>query len=328
MVYADVPSALNPLPKNAMPNRLGLAEWLVSDDNPLTARVTVNHFWEAIFGRGIVETSEDFGTQGDPPSHPKLLDWLATEFMRDGWSMKKIQKLMVMSATYRQDSKVTPELQTKDPYNRLLARGPRFRVEAEMVHDMVLAESGLLSTKMYGPSVYPYQPAGVWDIPYSSDKWIQSTGEDQYRRSVYTFIRRSAPYPSLVTYDSPSREFCTVRRVRTNTPLQALTSLNDPYFFDAARALAKRLTTEGGATLDDQIRFGYMVTASREPSEKELSEVRDFYKKQLAVYDADKAPADKTIDAKPGTVQNAPEMAALTMVANVLLNTDEAITKE
>ncbi len=325
LVYADVPSALGHLPADAMPNRLGLAQWLVSEDNPLTARVTVNHFWETIFGRGIVETSEDFGTQGDPPSHPQLLDWLATEFVRDGWSMKKIQKLMVMSATYRQDSHVSEELQARDPYNHLYARGPRFRVEAEMVHDMTLAEGGLLSNKMYGPAVYPYQPEGVWDIPYSSYKWTQSQGEDQYRRSVYTFIRRSAPYPSLVTYDAPSREFCTVRRVRTNTPLQALTGLNDPYFFAAARALAKRLAAEGGQTIDYQIKYGYEVTVARPPSESEVTKVKEFYLKQLAAYEADRAAAYKAIDGKP---ENAPEMAALTMVANVLLNMDEAVTKE
>jgi hypothetical protein len=312
LVYADVPSALNPLPRDAMPNRLGLAQWLVSEDNPLTARVAVNHFWETIFGRGIVETSEDFGSQGEPPSHPQLLDWLATEFIRQGWSMKKIQKLMVMSATYRQDSHVSQELASRDPYNRLYAHGPRFRVEAEMVHDIVLAESGLLSAKMYGPSVFPYQPEGVWDIPYSDDKWVQSRGEDQYRRSVYTFIRRSAPYPSMVTYDSPSREFCTVRRVRTNTPLQALTSLNDPYFFNAARALAKRLASEGGATLEDRINYGYRVTVSRKPTPTELAKVCEFYKEQLAAHQRDPER----------------ELAALTMVANVLLNTDEALTKE
>ena len=328
LVYADVPSAFNPLPRDAMPNRLGLAEWLVSDDNPLTARVTVNHFWETIFGRGIVETSEDFGTQGDPPSHPELLDWLATEFVRNNWSMKKMQKLMVMSATYRQDSHVSEELQARDPYNRLYAHGPRFRVEAEMVHDMVLAESGLLSSKMYGPSVYPYQPEGVWDIPYSNDKWIQSEGEDRYRRSIYTFIRRSAPYPSLVTYDAPSREFCTVRRVRTNTPLQALTSLNDPYFFAAARALAKRLQSEGGETLADRIAFGFRLTVARPPSPTELSKVSDFYARQLKAYQADNAAANQAIGAKSGAVSDAPQLAALTMVANVLLNMDESLTKE
>jgi hypothetical protein len=292
-----------------MPNRLGLAQWLVSDDNPLTARVTVNHFWETLFGHGLVETSEDFGTQGDPPTHPKLLDWLAAEFMQNGWSMKKIQRLMVTSAAYREDSHVTPELTARDPYNKLYARGPRFRVEAEMVHDMALAEGGLLSAKMYGPGVFPYQPEGVWDIPYNDDKWIESGGEDRFRRSIYTFMRRSAPYHSLSTYDAPSREFCTVRRVRTNTPLQALTSLNDPYFFTAARAMAKRMMEEGGATPADRIRYGFLLTVSRRPSQTELEKVLKFYNAQAS---------------HAGTG----ELAAMTMVANVLMNTDEAITKE
>jgi len=300
LVYADVPSALNPLPKDAMPNRLGLAEWLVSPDNPLTARVTVNRYWETIFGRGLVETSEDFGTQGDLPTHPELLDWLATEFMQNGWSPKKIQRLMVTSATYRQDSRVTPDLIAKDPYNKLLAHGPRFRADAETVHDLALADSGLLSGKMFGPPVFPYQPEGVWDIPYSSDKWIESKDEDQRRRAIYTMIRRSAPYPSLVTYDAPSREFCTVRRVRTNTPLQALTSLNDPFFFDAARAMAKRMIAEGGSTVDERIRYGFLLSVGRPPSQTELENVSDFYQHQ---HD-------------------------WTLVANVLLNADEAITKE
>jgi hypothetical protein len=281
----------------------------VSDDNPLTARVTVNHFWEAIFGHGIVETAEDFGTQGDPPSHPELLDWLATEFMRDGWSMKKIQRLMVTSATYRQSSHVSKELETRDPYNKLYARGPRFRVDGETVHDLALAEGGLLSEKMYGPPVMPYQPEGVWDIPYSNDKWVESKGEDRHRRAVYTFIRRSARYPSLVTYDAPSREFCTVRRVRTNTPLQALTSLNDPFFFEAAQAMAKRIVSEGGATAADRVRYAYELTVARKPSAEELARVEDFYKKRRAENGGN-------------------ELAAWTMVANVLMNTDEAITKE
>jgi hypothetical protein len=309
LVYADVPSALNPLPAGTKPNRLALAEWLVSEDNPLTARVTVNHFWEAIFGHGIVETAEDFGTQGDPPSHPELLDWLATEFMRDGWSMKKIQRLMVTSSTYRQSSRVSKELEARDPYNKLYARGPRFRVDGEAVHDLALAEGGLLSEKMYGPPVMPYQPEGVWDIPYSNDKWVESKGEERHRRAVYTFIRRSAPYPSLVTYDAPSREFCTVRRVRTNTPLQALTSLNDPFFFEAAQAMAKRMMSEGGTTARDRIAYAYELTVARKPSAEEQARVEDFYKKQRAENGGN-------------------ELAAWTMVANVLMNTDEAITKE
>jgi mono/diheme cytochrome c family protein len=328
LVYADVPAALNPLPKDAMPNRLGLAEWLVSPDNPLTARVTVNHYWEAIFGHGIVETSEDFGTQGDPPSHPELLDWLAREFMQNGWSPKRIQRLMVTSATYRQDSRVTPQLLARDPYNKLYAHGPRFRVDAETVHDIALAESGLLSEKMFGPPVFPYQPEGVWDIPYSNEKWVESKNEDRHRRALYTTIRRSAPYPSLVTYDAPSREFCTVRRVRTNTPLQALTSLNDPYFFEAARALAKRLEHEGGPSVSDRIKYGFRLTVSRAPSPAELDRVATFYQQQKAEYLKHPESAYQVIGMTTETPSEAAQAAAWTMVANVLLNTDEAITKE
>ncbi|MGC2658694.1 MAG: DUF1553 domain-containing protein, partial [Bryobacteraceae bacterium] len=231
----------------------------------------------------------------------------AVRFMQDGWDVKKIQRLMVTSATYRQSSRVSPELLAKDPYNNLYAHGPRFRADAETVHDIALAESGLLSEKMFGPPVFPYQPDGVWDIPYSSDKWVRSDGQDRYRRAIYTFIRRSAPYPSLVTYDAPSREFCTIRRVRTNTPLQALTSLNDPYFFDAARAMAQRLMAEGGASVDDRIRYGFELTVSREPSATELQKVGAFYRTER---------------------EKMPEAEAWTMVSNVLLNTDEAITKE
>lgn len=325
LVYADVPSALNSLPKDSMPNRLGLAEWLVNPDNPLTARVTVNRYWETIFGRGLVETSEDFGTQGDAPSHPELLDWLATEFMQNGWSPKKIQRLMVTSATYRQDSKITPDLIAKDPYNKLYAHGPRFRVDAETVHDVALADSGLLSNKMFGPPVFPSQPEGVWDIPYSSDKWIESKDEDKRRRAIYTMIRRSAPYPSLVTYDAPSREFCTVRRVRTNTPLQALTSLNDPFFFDASRAMAKRLMAEGGVSVQERIRYGFLLTAARTPSQSELERVGAFYQRQEEEFKKSPESARKVIG---GATGDAPEQAAWTMVANVLLNSDEAITKE
>lgn len=326
LVYADVPSSLPPLPKTAMPNRLGLAEWLVSDNNPLTARVTVNHFWEAIFGHGIVETAEDFGTQGDPPSHPQLLDWLATEFMQSGWDMKKIQRLMVMSAAYRQSSAVTPDLEARDPYNKLYARGPRFRVDAETVHDIALSASGLLSDKMFGPPVFPYQPGGVWNIPYSSDKWVESNGEDRYRRAIYTFIRRSAPYPSLTTYDAPSREFCTIRRVRTNTPLQALTSLNDPYFFDAARAMAQRMMSSAN-TIPERIGYGFELVVSRKPTAAELSAVAAFYKQQLETDSKHKALSLKPVSIHDDAGQNPPELAAWTMVANVLLNMDEAITK-
>jgi hypothetical protein len=328
LVYADVPSALGALPKDAMPNRLGLAEWLVSNDNPLTARVTVNHFWEAIFGHGIVETAEDFGSQGDLPTHPDLLDWLATEFEGNGWNMKAIQRLIVTSATYRQSSHVRPELLARDPYNKLYARGPRFRVEAETVHDIVLSVSGLLSPRMYGPSVFPYQPEGILDLPYNDEKWEESKGEDRYRRAIYTMIHRSAPYPSLSTFDAPSREACTVRRVRTNTPLQALTVLNDPYFFDAARAMARRILAEGGTTAPQRVIYGFRLVVSRRPSETELNNVLSFYNTQLTTYQRDTRAALETIGKQAGDSTDVPELASWTMVANVLLNVDETISKE
>jgi hypothetical protein len=232
---------------------------------------------------------------------------------------------MVTSATYKQDSGVTPDLVARDPYNKLYAHGPRFRVDAETVHDLALADSGLLSSKMFGPPVFPYQPEGVWDIPYSTDKWIESKDEDKRRRAVYTMIRRSAPYPSMVTYDAPSREFCTVRRVRTNTPLQALTSLNDPFFFDAARAMARRVMAEGGTSVQERIRYGFLLTAARTPSQSELERVGAFYQRQEEEFQKSPQSASKVIGNSAG---DAPEQAAWTMVANVLLNSDEAITKE
>jgi mono/diheme cytochrome c family protein len=363
-VFAGVPKLFGPMPDDVLPNRLGLAEWLVSDDNPLAARVEVNRLWETIWGRGIVETSEDFGTQGSPPTHPELLDWLATEFMRQGWSMKKVVRLIVTSSTYRQSSVITPELEERDPYNRLLARGPRFRVEGEMVRDIALGASGLLNLKMGGPSVFPYQPEGIWDRPYSDEKWVLSEGEDRYRRAVYTFMRRTAPYPSLDTFDAPSREFCTVRRVRTNTPLQALTTLNDPAYFEAARTMARRILKEGKHDDPDRVRYGFRLAVSRTPTELEAGRVLAYYQQELAHFRGDRTAAlevlgykekpagkertmkkveekgekkaeekaekkaeEKTQPALPPPA-NAPELAAWTMVSNVLLNLDETITKE
>jgi hypothetical protein len=327
-VCAGVPFILNPLPDDQMPNRLGLANWLVSDSNPLTARVTVNRYWEQLFGRGIVETSEDFGTQGAPPTHPLLLDWLATEFMGDGWSMKKMLRLIVTSATYRQSSHATPELEEKDPYNLLLARGPRFRVPAEMVRDAALAESGLLSPKIGGPSVFPYQPEGVWDRPYNDDKWVESEGEDHYRRSLYTFIRRTSPYPSWTTFDAPTREFCTVRRVRTNTPLQALTTLNDPAFFVAAQALGRKILQDGGPDAAARATYGFRRCLTRRPTAPELDRILAYYHHEVAYFQNDAKAAGSVAKGYTGPPANLPEAAAWTMVSNVLLNLDEAITKE
>jgi hypothetical protein len=343
-VYADTPAVLPRLPANHMPNRLGLAYWLVDEENPLTSRVTVNRFWEQIFGRGLVETSEDFGTQGERPSHPELLDWLAVEFMnptwnagdgatgrrgdranpqsaiRDpqslGWSMKSLLRLIVTSATYRQSSKVTPALRERDPYNRLLARGPRFRVEAEMVRDIGLAASGLLNRAVGGPSVNP-SPA--------------PRPEDRYRRGLYTSIRRTTPPPSMTAFDAPSREFCTVRRPRTNTPLQALTVLNDPVFFDFARGMARRILSEAGAEAGPELRerliYGFRLCASRRPNDKEIEELAALYQRQLTRFTKDLAAARALLkDADAQT--NLPELAAWTVVSNTLLSLDETLTKE
>lgn len=320
-VYAAVPAALNPLPESELPNRLGLARWIVSKDNPLTARVEVNRIWEQYFGHGIVETSEDFGTQGERPTHPELLDWLAVEFMDRGWSRKAIDRLIVTSAAYKQDSQVTPELVDKDPYNRLLARGPRFRMEAEMIRDAALADSGLLSPKIGGPSVFPPQPEGVWDLPYNDDSWKESKGQDKYRRALYTFIRRTAPYPSMLTFDGTSRESCTVRRIRTDTPLQALTTLNDPAFFEAARALAKRVAVEGGSGEQDRIVYAFRLCTGRKPKPAEMDRLLSGLERERAYFSQHPAEAAKIAGGDAN-------LAAWTMLSNALLNLDEAITKE
>jgi Protein of unknown function (DUF1553)/Protein of unknown function (DUF1549)/Planctomycete cytochrome C len=338
-VSPGVPAVLNPLPPGAATNRLAFARWLVDTNNPLTARVMVNRFWEQIFGVGIVETSEDFGAQGEPPSHPKLLDWLAVEFMQSGgavqglaaWDTKRLLRLIVTSATYRQSSKVTPELLQRDPYNRLLARGARRRLDAEMVRDQSLAVSGLLSRKLGGAPVMPPQPDGVWQVVYSGDKWETSAGEDKYRRGLYTFWRRTSPYPSMVSFDAPSGEFCVVRRTRSNTPLQALTLLNDPVYLECAQALAKRMLSEGGATAEQRAGFGLRACLAREPKKGEAKQLAALAEKQLARYREDSESAAKFLkftgaDAKEKA--DAAELAAWTVVANVLLNLDEFVMKQ
>ncbi|HEV2473496.1 MAG TPA: PSD1 and planctomycete cytochrome C domain-containing protein [Chthonomonadales bacterium] len=325
-VSAGVPAVLNPFPTGLPLNRLGLAHWLVDPANPLTARVQVNRAWEQFFGEGIVETSDDFGTQGSPPTNQPLLDWLATEFVRRHWSMKAIHRLIVLSATYRQSSVVSPALLRRDPKNELLARGPRFRVPAEIIRDIALKAAGLLSGKIGGPSVFPPQPDGIWVMPYNGDKWVTSTGEDRYRRGLYTFIRRTSPYPQLVAFDATSREYCTVRRIRTNTPLQALTTLNDPAFFEAAQALARRMVKEGGSNLGSEIEFGFRCCVARRPSAAELLRLTELYRQVIAsMQDRERA----SLVAGQGRSQPHPrKLAALTVVANVMLNLDETVTKE
>jgi hypothetical protein len=319
-VQAAIPEFLGKLPADQPQNRLALAKWLVSRDNPLTARVTMNHIWETYFGRGIVETTEDFGTQGSRPSHPQLLDWLATEFMDSGWDLKAMHRLIVTSATYRQSSKATPELIEKDPANILLSRGARYRVEAEMVRDITLAASGLLSPKIGGPSVFPYQPNGVWELPYEkdTDTWVMSQGEDRYRRGIYTFIRRAAPYPSLTVFDATSREYCTARRSHTDTPLQALTTLNDAAFFEAAQAMAKRVLKEGGGS---KIDYAFELVTSRKPVASEEATLNEALQTEEKYFSGHKKEAE--------AVANEPdaELAAWTMVSRDLLNLDETLTR-
>jgi len=346
-VYARTPSALHPMRDDLPVNRLGLARWLVDENNPLVARVAVNRFWEQVFGPGLVETSEDFGAQGAAPTHPELLDWLATEFIASKWSQKAILRTIVSSSTYRQSSAVSPPLGERDPYNRLLARGPRVRMEAEMVRDVALAASGLLSAKMHGPSVFPPQPPGIWNMPYNSDKWMTSEGEDRYRRSLYTFWRRTSPYPSFMTFDATSREFCQVRRVRTNTPLQALTLLNDPASFEAARALAGRMMSDAaGNTTRARAAFGVKLVLSREARPDELARMISVYEGERRHYQESSGAASRVIrgpdsalssnvrdgalgsDVRDSARGDDADLAAWTIVANVLLNLDEAMTKQ
>ncbi len=329
-VDAATPAFFPPLPKDAPRNRLGVARWLIAPENPLTARVAVNRHWAQFFGRGLVETQEDFGAQGQPPSHPELLDWLACEFRDGGWSLKRLCRLIVTSATYRQSSRITPELIRKDRDNRLLARGPRFRLEAEMIRDSTLQTAGLLSPKMHGPSVMPHQPDGIWRSTYNTDRWVLSPGEDHHRRGLYTFIKRTSPYPALTTFDAPSREVCTVRRISTNTPLQALVTLNDPAYVEAAQALARRLLREAGPAVSDRVRLGLRLALIRDPAAREVDALAALYQRRLTFYRDHRAEAPKLATVPLGPLPegwDAAEAAALTAVANVILNLDEFLTR-
>jgi hypothetical protein len=327
-VTPGVPAVFPPLPGDLPPNRLALARWLVSPDNPLTARVLANRLWEQIFGVGIVRTVEDFGSQGDLPTHPELLDWLATELVAGHWDMKAFLKMLVTSATYCQSSKTTPELQERDPDNLLLARGPRFRMSAEEVRDQALFVSGLLSPKMYGPPVRPPQPSlGLSAAFGSSLDWKTSEGQDRYRRALYIEWRRTNPYASIATFDAPNREVCALRRPRSNTPLQALVTLNDPVYVEAAQSLARRMDQEKGSA-EEKVAFGFRLCLARPPREKELSRLIAFYDAARAGFakDAERATAlatDPLGAAPPGS--DVVNLAALTAVGNVLLNLDETL---
>jgi hypothetical protein len=317
LVDAGTPDILPPSDSGKNMNRLELAKWLVNGKNPLTARVAVNRVWEQYFGRGIVETMDDFGTQGSPPINQKLLDWLSVKFVESKWDMKALHKLIVTSATYRQSSNASPAALSIDPTNVYLARGPRFRMEAEMIRDTALQVSSLLNPAIGGPSVMPFQPTGIWDSPYSGEQWMVAKGSDRFRRGIYVFTKRTAMYPSFMSFDAPTRETCSVRRIRTNSPLQALALLNDQAYLEAAKALGVKMLQRG--SLEQGLVYGFRAATSRKPSHDELAVLAKAYASFKAKYAKDTADAKK--------LGNDEREAAWTMVGNVLLNLDETITK-
>jgi mono/diheme cytochrome c family protein len=334
-VKRAVPGFLPELPEGATADRLGFARWLVAPEHPLTARVAVNRLWQQVFGTGIVKTAEDFGLQGEPPSHPELLDWLSVQFREDGWDVKRLMKRLVMSAAYRQSARVTPESLAKDPANRLLSRGPRFRLDAEMLRDQALSVSGLLVEQMGGPSVKPPQPGGLWEavgfVGSNTAIFKEDTGVDKvHRRSVYTFWKRTSPPPQMTTFDAPSRESCIVRRERTNTPLQALLLMNEPQYVEASRSLAARGLREGGSNDEDRLLYLFRLTTGRRPEASEqaalASELRDLREHFRA--DAEAAKSLIAIgETKPDPALDPVELAAWTMIGNTLLNFDEVLSK-
>ena len=333
-VERAVPAAFNPLKNAENPTRLDLAHWLVAQENPLTARVTVNRLWQQFFGVGLVKTSGDFGSQGEPPSHPELLDWLAANFREQGWDVKKFIRLIVTSATYQQSSQAAPDHWKRDPANRLLARGPRFRLDAEQLRDNALFVSGLLKEQIGGKGVKPYQPPNIWEpVGFGGSNtrfYKQDAGDALYRRSIYTFIKRTAPAPFMTTFDAPPREqFCTARE-RSNTPLQALQLMNDVQHFEAARALAERILREGGGSTPERMAFGFRTVVGRKPSDRETIVAWSALEKHLARYQKDPEAAKAAItngESKPDPKLAEPELAAWTLVANLLLNLDETVTK-
>lgn len=329
-VQAAVPASLNKWPKGAPRNRMGLALWMTDTKNPLTARTMVNRVWEQLFGAGLVETLEDLGTQGAEPSHRELLDHLAYRFMHDwNWSTKKLIREIVLSQTYRQDTKVQADMLRIDPENKLYARSSRVRLPAEALRDQALAASGLLSRKMYGPSVMPWQPGGIWLSPWNGAEWKRSEGEDQYRRALYTYWKRTAPYPSMITYDGVGREVCTSRRIRTNTPLQALTTLNDSVYLEAAKHLALQMQQRGN-TIAQQIGAGYRQLLYTDINQQKLKVLQGLYQQALSQFKTDRDAALSLAEALPASNKGKgrePELAALIVVANALLNLDEVVTK-
>ena len=333
-VFPGVPEWIAPQIKDAPPNRLGLAKWLVSPDQPLTSRVTVNRFWQQLFGTGLVKTSEDFGVQGEQPSHPELLDWLAVNFMETDWDVKRMIKLMVTSSTYKQSSRVDSQKLEKDPENRLLARGPRHRMDAEMIRDQALSISGLLVKDIGGKSVKPYQPAGLWKpVGFGGSNtatFKQDSGSALYRRSMYTFWKRTSHPPSMAIFDAPNRETCTVRRARTNTPLQALVLMNDVQFFEAARKFAEKIMKDGGKELNEKLSYAYRTVLGRRPTETESNSLINLYNEHLSEFSKNKETAKEILESGESTVDpslDQTQLASWTMVTHLILNLSETVTK-
>jgi hypothetical protein len=331
-----VPAILHPLPQDADGSRLTFAMWLADRKSPTTARVMVNRVWQAYFGNGLVTTSEDFGLQSDAPSHPELLDWLACDFMDHGWSFKHLHRLIVHSATYRQSSRVTPEAYENDPYNRWLARGSRFRVEGEIVRDIALAASGLLNPKLGGPSVMPPAPTFLFEPPasYAPFPWKHDASDEKYRRGLYVFRRRSTPFPALQTFDVPNADVSCVRRQRSNSPLQALVSLNEPIFVECSQALARKTLAEGGQTDQERITYAFRSALARSPQPDEMSDLMSLLNKERQRIADGWVNAAEVGAGTNGIPKNLPagatptQLAAYTVVSRVLLNLDETITKE
>jgi hypothetical protein len=330
-VTANTPAALPPFPPDFPRNRLGLARWLLDPEHPLLARVTVNRFWQIMFGRGLVETSDNFGMQGATPSHPELLDWLARRFIASGWNVKETLKTIAMSGAYRQSSKASPELLARDPQNHFLARGPARRLTAEMLRDQALATSGLLVEKIGGPSVKPYQPAGLWEeIAMGKPKYEQSKGEGLYRRSLYTFWKRTVPPPTMITFDAGERNVCAASRQSTSTPLQALAMLNDVQVVEAARFIGQRMLKEGGTLRDEQLRWVFRLVTSRDASDREIGVLAELFEEQREIYSIDCLGAEEIRAVGEAKAEDAippADLAAATVLAKALLNFDEALMR-
>ena len=328
-VSPDTPSQILPFDASLPQNRLGLAQWLTDPTHPLTARVTVNRYWQLFFGQGLVSTAEDFGNQGALPSHPELLDWLATTFIESGWDVKALHKRIVLSAAYRQSSEASDKLRTFDPQNILLARGPAFRLTAEMLRDQALAAGDLLVRTMGGPPVKPYQPAGLWEEK-SGQKYVQDSGDGLYRRSLYTFWKRTSPPPNMITFDATERNQCIVRRQRTSSPLQALVLLNDPQFIEASRKLAERLLLDSTADTEARIVRGFRLLAGRRPTGEEIAVLKKTLEEQRGEFAANRGHAETLLsigESRGDPSVDTTELAAWTILASTIMNTDAAVMR-